>query len=713
MSFLYPEMLWLAPFLALPLLIHLLNRLRYRRVRWAAMAFLLQTERRAVRRARLRQLLLMLLRTLLLAAALGALAQPVLRGGLAGLLGRRSNAVVLLDASASMSAAHLSGNMFSTGRAEVVKVLKSLPRGSHVLARPVAGPSVLSAKSLLSDPRAVAALMQSAEATEGAADLPRAIVDAADVLDEAGGGGVIWLVTDGQAADWRPSESQTWDGVRAALRRAGRPRLVVSYVGSAPEANHAVADVTFDPELPVPGEALRVRATVARHGEGEGVARLTLFIEDRRVDTRSLRLAGGDRAEALFNLPPLEAHPQVGRLELGRDAVPADNVFWFVIRPAERVPVLVADGAPSSRPFEGASDFVRTALGRPDPTSNAPSLFVSEQTSFPLSEELDLSGYAAVILAEPPTLSPAEADRLQEYVEEGGLVALFPDTRAGPGFWERMAFAGVTASEPLEAEEDSPITIAWNAPDHPVTSPLLNEGLERIEVFRMARLEPLSQPKPIPLLTTTADAPFMLQSHRGKGRVVVFAVSARDEDSNFPLTPPFVLTLQRALRMHVAESIAAPAYPAFTHLRLDLPPGADRVVTPDGRTMPAPASQREPFEETGRAGVYRAARAQDGEPTPVAAINVPFAESTLDRIEPQRIRALLQDMPLTLYELGEDGARLDAAEASAGSDAAFPLAVIALLFLLGEVLLGSHLSSAPTGASSAAASPDRGRSGRP
>ena len=109
MSFLYPEMLWLAPFLALPLLIHLLNRLRYRRVRWAAMAFLLQTERRAVRRARLRQLLLMLLRTLLLAAALGALAQPVLRGGLAGLLGRRSNAVVLLDASASMSAAHQIG----------------------------------------------------------------------------------------------------------------------------------------------------------------------------------------------------------------------------------------------------------------------------------------------------------------------------------------------------------------------------------------------------------------------------------------------------------------------------------------------------------------------------------------------------------------------------------------------------------------------------
>ena len=55
MNFLHPEFLWLAPLLAVPILIHLLNRVRYRRMRWAAIEFLLQTERRAVRRARLRQ----------------------------------------------------------------------------------------------------------------------------------------------------------------------------------------------------------------------------------------------------------------------------------------------------------------------------------------------------------------------------------------------------------------------------------------------------------------------------------------------------------------------------------------------------------------------------------------------------------------------------------------------------------------------------------
>ncbi|NQT20969.1 MAG: BatA domain-containing protein [Planctomycetes bacterium] len=102
MSFVHPEFLYLAPLVALPILIHLLNRIRYRRVRWAAIEFLLKSERRAVRRARLRQLILMALRTLLLVGALGSLLQPILGGGPAALLGGSSQVAVLVDASASV-----------------------------------------------------------------------------------------------------------------------------------------------------------------------------------------------------------------------------------------------------------------------------------------------------------------------------------------------------------------------------------------------------------------------------------------------------------------------------------------------------------------------------------------------------------------------------------------------------------------------------------
>src|SRR3954471_21132521 len=48
-----------------PILIHLINRMRYRRVRWAAMEFLLRSQKRNRRRLIIEQLLLLALRCLL------------------------------------------------------------------------------------------------------------------------------------------------------------------------------------------------------------------------------------------------------------------------------------------------------------------------------------------------------------------------------------------------------------------------------------------------------------------------------------------------------------------------------------------------------------------------------------------------------------------------------------------------------------------------
>src|SRR5262245_23230094 len=52
-----------------PILIHLINRLRYKRIRWAAMEFLLRSQKRNRRRLIIEQLVLLLLRILLVLLA--------------------------------------------------------------------------------------------------------------------------------------------------------------------------------------------------------------------------------------------------------------------------------------------------------------------------------------------------------------------------------------------------------------------------------------------------------------------------------------------------------------------------------------------------------------------------------------------------------------------------------------------------------------------
>ncbi|MEK7831431.1 MAG: BatA domain-containing protein, partial [Acidobacteriota bacterium] len=76
MSFAHPWMLWGLAGLLIPLLIHLFDRRRAKEVRFAALAFVLRSQKRTASRLKIRRLLIYALRSLMLIAIPIALAQP-------------------------------------------------------------------------------------------------------------------------------------------------------------------------------------------------------------------------------------------------------------------------------------------------------------------------------------------------------------------------------------------------------------------------------------------------------------------------------------------------------------------------------------------------------------------------------------------------------------------------------------------------------------
>ena len=98
-----PLLWWGLPLVAVPVAIHLINLLRHKRVPWAAMEFLVASQRKYRTRVLLRQLLLLALRTAAVAGFVLALAQPRWRQAIGGLLGgTAASHVVVLDDSYSM-----------------------------------------------------------------------------------------------------------------------------------------------------------------------------------------------------------------------------------------------------------------------------------------------------------------------------------------------------------------------------------------------------------------------------------------------------------------------------------------------------------------------------------------------------------------------------------------------------------------------------------
>src|SRR3954468_15266886 len=104
-NFLSPLLIWGTLLGAIPIIIHLLNRRRFRVVEWAPMRHLKLTIRRNRRRIQIEELLLLLVRIALPVLLFLLLARPVLNPtGLESWLvgGGRTSQIVLIDDSLSM-----------------------------------------------------------------------------------------------------------------------------------------------------------------------------------------------------------------------------------------------------------------------------------------------------------------------------------------------------------------------------------------------------------------------------------------------------------------------------------------------------------------------------------------------------------------------------------------------------------------------------------
>lgn len=201
MNALSPLFLWLLPLAFLPVIIHLLNRLRYRTVKWAAMMFLRTADRDASRRAKIRQWLILAARCLMLLLFLLALARLQSRGRLARFLNRDTNRIVILfDRSPGMEQTR--GGVPARERAlslihQSLRELGGAPRvlwidsatGETLALPPGVDPETL--------PQALPA-----QAPANLEDLLRRALE--EIAREDGPGAEIWIATDRRASSWIP-----------------------------------------------------------------------------------------------------------------------------------------------------------------------------------------------------------------------------------------------------------------------------------------------------------------------------------------------------------------------------------------------------------------------------------------------------------------------------------------------------------------------------
>ena len=726
MSFLSILFLWSLPLTAVPVVVHLLNRRRREVISWGAMQFLQEARPRRWRILRLSDLLLMLLRALLLALLIFALARPLLRTRWSR-SGAARDVVFVVDTSLSTSR-RLNGQRAFDGilrearglvdglsDTDTLRVLATSPR-RWIL--PI-GVSISGETK-----REIRGRLEELSPTLASADMMACILDALDVEPSDGSAErLVVVLTDGAAHGWRTEAAGLWQAVRTKMENLpvkAAVRVVSVGDDASKAANLSIESLGSSRQLAAVGAPVTLTATIRNRGrEAIGPAVLSWRAGDQALGvttTVALEPDQATTAEIQHSFERPGVHEVLCEARCSDDVAP-DNACRYVVEVVDRLPVLVVDSRPGERSMERTeSGFLLAALGRtrPDPHRRWRSVFDAKVVSPAELPALWPEDYACVVLADVPRLGPKGAERLAAYARAGGGVWLALGNQADRTYLNTVLHQGPAGllplglTEPVGDQSDRERCDAIFVPSRPhrAVALLADErrcDLDRARIYRRHCFDTRKQPKGVSvLMKTSRGAPLVLEKTVGRGRVIVQATPLNARWSNIPLLKAFVMMVHEYLWYLAEPAVPQRNLEPGEVLAARLPVGqvgdTARLHTPLGTTRELTGGKRGSkrlfsCSVTAGPGRYQLDAESPGGKT----VSTPYwvrrnpAESDVRALEDAERKDLAAQGALTF---GADPLRsLADSPSTAGTEPIWSWLLVALLALmLGEGLLAARMT---------------------
>jgi len=331
--------------------------------------------------------------------------------------------------------------------------------------------------------------------------------------------------------------------------------------------------------------------------------------------------AGELETEARFDLP-VEIRNDIARIEIANERS-AGAVQLLDKRWRRRAVGIVSGGTIDTRqPLLSASYYLTRALGPFADVRAAESAAPSEAIGRFIDERLPV-----MILSDVGTIAPAARQKLEQWIDNGGLLIRF----AGP----RLAAAEDDDLVPVRLRRGGRVlggSMSWEQPQKlgafPRESPFHELAVpDDVTVARQVLAEPDAQLADRTWAALADGTPLVTAVKRGRGLLVLFHVAADTRWSNLPLSGTFVEMLRKtiALAGTMAEDSARPASPRHsvqTIAPARLLDGFGTLIAPGPTARPIPTDFDEHASADHPPGFY-------GPPESLVAVNTLAPNDTL------------------------------------------------------------------------------------
>lgn len=598
---------------SIPLIIHLLNRSRFKVVDWGAMHLLESALKINSRRIQWQAWLLLLLRMLIPAILALCLARPVLTAWRTAAGGNGHSIVVIVDNSLSMEAASTDGSCLDKAIAEASAILSRFGTSTEITVLTAGGGVV--------------------DQTSGATmDSKRALRRLRDVRGGAGPSAIGEALSTGFArlakakqprrhlillSDFQRSQFDNLPPESLATLRDGAPKdappIEVTFIPIRPKSMDNLSiqiDRPLGASVVTPTQTLEVRVAIRNHGR-ERIKGLPVVLsaDGTALTNKIVEVAGDSQVFLAFScqLQTLGSHvlsvaidEKAARAASGQSIesiVSTDDVSRWSVEVIEPVHVGIVSSRPANSKTVDDATFLNLALS-PYAVSMAGSATSEETAGWaeaqagadPIQCEVVapqdisdqwLAGKRAITLTNIAKLDDATADRVERFVRAGGMLMIWTgDALQSKWYNDRW---GTTSNAKLLPADYGPISRPADRPqaslkiqsqsyEHPALTFFnrsSNGRLDSIDLSTWSKLQRAGDAKPAAQAASVADDdravltmlsldngdPLLLERIVGRGRVLQWAISCGQRWSNLPLREVFVPMMQQMVLYGATSSM--------------------------------------------------------------------------------------------------------------------------------------------------------------
>jgi hypothetical protein len=620
MGFFNPALLWFALGGAIPIIIHLLHRQKFKRIRWAAMEFLLLALKKTRRRMQLENLLLLLLRILIMIVLSLAIARPFFRETPVEALGESdTHHFFVIDQSYSMAYKRAQHTSLDVAKRAALKVLQDIhpseqDRFSILPLSSYPEPILVNSNRKERIQTALNELKPSDFGTSVYATLQsvRNLLESAEIRNRDRR---IYIFTDLQRNGWilrDEQEAKKFSELLKQLSKKENTRFFLYDAGTADAFNHAIVDLRANDKVITTKRTTRFTASLHNYSSiPRPAVNVGFFVNDNLVKTEPTVLPPNATTEVNFEYDFAEAAPHIVRVSLDPDYLDVDDSRWLSVDVKSALRGLVIDGEPKDSPKESETYAFVLAL---DPGRQGIFFSVDVKTVELFNAE-GLDSYDFLALANVQSLTSDRVEKIENFVRRGGGLFLTLGGKVdkvsfNEFFWKKGA--GLSPAQLEEIAGDVPgggiergteRRISKFALSHPMFRTFQKRTMAALYDFVFYKYYKVSEFDPDRVLAALDDnfaSPLFLEKPFEEGKVVLFTSTIDHEwNAGIQAHPPFLPLMWDLCRHLSSRPLSRRNLFVGDLIRLDLPVEAYQppfiLDTPvEGSvTLPAAAPERD------------------------------------------------------------------------------------------------------------------------